>query len=153
MADFELIHRPAIGATPVPGSDAFAMKALPEGTVIQVLGKPDGEDLSDFLRELFGSEANSVRTAGPGQWFVVRNEPTPHADLQALLGRLAPHAGVDQSHGRVRIEVAGHAVASVLAKGTAVDLEQMAVGQSAMGGETVLADFGSDKGPVLSRRM
>jgi phosphatidylserine decarboxylase len=30
---------------------------------------------------------------------------------------------------------------------------RVTVGQSAVGGETVLAEFGSDKGPVLSRRM
>ena len=133
MADFQLIHRPAIGANPVPSSNAFAMKALPEGTLIQVLGKPGGDDLGDLLRELSGGEANAVRAAGPGQWFIVGNEPTSHADLQVLLGRLAPHAfGVDQSHGRVRIEVSGSVVAQVLAKGTAIDFEGMAVGHSAM---------------------
>ena len=30
---------------------------------------------------------------------------------------------------------------------------RVTVGQQAIGGETVLAEFGSDKGPVLSRRM
>ena len=30
---------------------------------------------------------------------------------------------------------------------------RVTIGQSAIGGETVLAEFGSDKGPVLSRRM
>ena len=133
MADFELIHRPAIGATPPPASDAFAMKALPEGTVIQVLGKPDGDDLSGLLRDLTGSAANAVRAAGPGQWFIVKDAPTSHADLQILFARLTPHAfGVDQSHGRVRIEVSGRAVLSVLAKGTAIDFEGMAVGDWAM---------------------
>ena len=133
MADFELIHRPAVGAAPIQGSGAFAAKALPEGTVVQVLGKADGDDLTPLLRELAGGEANAVRAAGPGQWFIVCSEPTSHADLQALLGRLAPHAfGVDQSHGRVRIEVSGSAVTRALAKGTAIDFEIMAVGQSAM---------------------
>lgn len=133
MADFELIHRPAIGAAPVSGSDAFIAKALPEGIVLQVLGKFDGEDLTSLLRELSGGEANGIRNAGPGQWFIVKNEPISHADLQALLGRLTPHAfGVDQSHGRVRIEVSGTAATRVLAKGTAIDFEGMAVGQSAM---------------------
>ena len=133
MAEFQLVHRAAIGAAPVPGSDAFAMKALPEGTAVQVLGKPDGEDLTGLLRELAGAGTTAVRTAGPGQWFLVRDEPTSHADLHALLVRLAPHAfGVDQSHGRVRIEVSGSAATRVLAKGTAIDFESMATGQSAM---------------------
>lgn len=130
MAEFQLVHRPAIGAAPVPCSDAFAMKALPEGTAIQVLGKPEGEDLTGLLRELAGA-GTSVRTAGPGQWFLVRDEPTSHADLHALLIRLAPHAfGVDQSHGRVRIEISGSAVTRVLAKGTAIDFEGMVTCQS-----------------------
>lgn len=133
MADFELVHRPAIGAAPAQGSDAFAMKAMPEGTLVQILGRPDGEDLTASLRDLFGNEANTVRTAGPGQWLVVKDQPISHADLQALLAKLGPHAfGVDQTHGRIRIEVSGRSVTSVLAKGTAVDLEGMAVNQSAM---------------------
>lgn len=133
MADFQLIHRPAVGIAPAPVSDAFAMKALPEGTLIQVLGKPGGDDLTGLLTELSGGEPSVVRTAGPGQWFFVKDAPTAHADLHALLGRLAPHAfGVDQTHGRVRIELSGQAVAQVLAKGTAIDFEGMAVGQSAM---------------------
>lgn len=132
MADVQLIHRPAIGAA-FQGSDAFAMKAMPEGTLIQILGRPGGDDLTAMLADLFDGDAHAIRSAGPGQWLVVRDEPTAHADLQALLERLVPYAfGVDQSHGRVRIAVSGHAVTSVLAKGTAVDFEGMAAGQSAM---------------------
>jgi sarcosine oxidase subunit gamma len=133
MSDFELIHRPAIGAAPARGSDAFAMKALPEGTLIQILGKPGGEDLTGLLQALFGEEANRVRGFGPGQWLVVKDEATSHAELQALCDRLGAQAfAVDQTHGRIRIEVSGKAVTSVLAKGTAVDFDGLAVGQSAM---------------------
>lgn len=109
------------------------MRAMPEGTLIQILGKPDGDDLTAMLGELGGGDATAVRSFGPGQWLVVREQPTTHADLQALFARLAPHAfGVDQTHGRIRIEVSGRAVTSVLAKGIAVDFDGMAVGQSAM---------------------
>ncbi|MER9307358.1 sarcosine oxidase subunit gamma family protein [Mesorhizobium sp. M0496] len=133
MSDFELIHRPAISTKPVGSSDAFAMKAMPEGTLIQVLGKSGGEDLRLALQGLFGAQANMIRTFGPGQWLVVRDEPTSHVDLQVAFEKLASHAfAVDQTHGRIRIEVSGRAVMSVLAKGTAVDLEGMAIGKSAM---------------------
>lgn len=109
------------------------MRAMPEGTLIQILGKPDGDDLTAMLGELGGGDATTVRSFGPGQWLVVREQPTTHADLQALFARLAPHAfGVDQTHGRIRIEVSGRAVTSVLAKGIAVDFDGMAVGQSGM---------------------
>lgn len=133
MSDFDLIHRPAISAEPVRGSDAFAMRAMPEGNLIHVLGKPGGEDLTAMLQGLFGREANRIRTFGPGQWLVIRDEPASHVDLQAEFEKLASRAfAVDQTHGRIRIEVSGHAVTWVLAKGTAVDFEGMAVGQCAM---------------------
>lgn len=133
MADFELIHRPAVGISAAPNSDRFAIRAMPEGTLIQVLGKPDGADLAPRLRDLFGADADAIRSFGPGQWLAVRNQPTSHAELQAMVAKLAPDAyGVDQTHGRVRIEVSGRAVTSVLAKGTAVDFEGMAIGQLAM---------------------
>ncbi|MET2832858.1 sarcosine oxidase subunit gamma [Mesorhizobium shangrilense] len=133
MSDFDLIHRPAISTEPVRGSDAFAMKAMPEGNLIHILGKPGGEDLTATLQGLFGGEANRIRTFGPGQWLVVRDEPTSHVDLRAEFEKLASHAfAVDQTHGRIRIEVSGHAVTSALAKGTAVDFQGMAIGQCAM---------------------
>ena len=49
----------------------------------------------------------------------------------ALVARLPDVAVSDQSHGRVRIVVEGAQAAEMLAKGTAVDLEGMAVGASA----------------------
>lgn len=133
MSDFDLVHRPAISTESVRGSDAFAMKAMPEGTLIHMLGKPGAEDLMATLQGLFGGEANRIRTFGPGQWLVVTDEPMSHVDLHAAFEKLASHAfAVDQTHGRIRIEVSGHAVTSVLAKGTAVDLDGMVIGESAM---------------------
>lgn len=133
MADFRIIHRPALSSTFASRKSAISLESLPEGCVVHILGKPDGEDLTGVLVDLTGSAGQSVRAAGPGQWFVVGDQPMTFAELQVLLARLAPHAyGVDQSHGRVRIGIRGPAVAQVLAKGTAVDTETLAVGQSAM---------------------
>lgn len=133
MSDFELCHRPAIGPAPVRGSDAFAMKAMPEGTLVHILGRPGGEDLTAALRDVFGGDANAIRGFGPGQWLVVKDEATEHAALNAAFERLGAQAfAVDQTHGRIRIEVSGTAVTSVLAMGTAVDVESLAIGQSAM---------------------
>jgi sarcosine oxidase subunit gamma len=133
MAEYRITHRPVLSSTFAARTSAVSLAALPEGRVIHVLGKPGGRDMTDTLRELAGPNEHGVRAAGPGQWFIVGDAPMPHADLQALFDRLAPEAfGVDQSHGRVRIRVAGPAVANVLAKGTAVDLDTLAVGQSAM---------------------
>lgn len=133
MSDFALVHRPALDAAPLRRSDAFAMRAMPEGTLLQILGEPGGEDLLAALRHLSGGDANAVRTFGPDQWLVVTDQPTSHSDLQAYLARFVPRAfGIDQSHGRIRIEVSGRAVTSVLAKGTAIDFDGMTIGQSAM---------------------
>jgi len=133
MADFRIVHRPAVSSAFSSRNGAISLQALPEGRVIHILGRPYGDDLSAVLGELAGSADHGVRAAGPGQWFIIGDQPMAFADMQALLAKLAPHAfGVDQSHGRVRIGVSGPAVADVLAKGTAVDIETLAVGQSAM---------------------
>lgn len=133
MADFQLVHRPAIASEPASFSSDFAMKALPEGTLVQVLGTPGGEDLAGLLGGLAAGADHAVRDAGPGQWLIVGDEAMPHAELREFQRRLDGRAFcVDQSHGRVRIRVSGPAVATVLAKGTAVDFDAFGTGRSAM---------------------
>jgi sarcosine oxidase, subunit gamma len=132
MADFRLVHRAAVSAEFNSRIGAISLRALPEGLVIHVLGKPGDEDLAGPIEEIVGA-SRTVRAAGPGQWFVVGDDTVTNAELQALFTGLAPHAfGVDQSHGRVRIAIEGAASARALAKGTGVDLDALAVGQSAM---------------------
>ena len=133
MADFQLIHRPAVSEAITSGTGAVALQAPPEGRVIHVLGKPDGGDLRRILAEFAGSEPRGLRSAGPGQWFIVGDTPMTHDEFQAMAAKLAPHAFlVDQSHGRVRIGLKGTRIADVLAKGTGVDLDGIAVGETAM---------------------
>jgi len=133
MADFQLIHRPAVSETLASGTGAVTLQPLPEGRVIHVLGKPDGGDLRQVLAEFAGADPCGLRWAGPGQWFIVGDAPMNHGEMQAMAARLAPYAFlVDQSHGRVRIGLKGTRIADVLAKGTGVDLEGVAVGESAM---------------------
>jgi sarcosine oxidase subunit gamma len=130
MAEVQLIHRPALAASFASNSGAISLDILPEGRVIQILGSADHGDLAALLADLAGSDM--VRTAGPGQWFIVGDTPIGFAELQAMGAKLAPKAfAVDQSHGRVRIAVSGSAVRSVLAKGTAIDLDMLAPSQSA----------------------
>ena len=62
---------------------------------------------------------------------MVGDAPLSAEDFAALVARLPDVAVSDQSHGRVRIVVEGAKAAAMLAKGTAVDLEGMAVGASA----------------------
>jgi len=132
MAEFQITHRPAL-ATPFPqGSALISFDALPDGTVVQILCAAGSGDLTERLAEIAGADGFAVRAAGPGQWFIVGDKPIAFAEMQSLSIRLAPQAYVvDQSHGRVRIAAGGSAVTRMLAKGTAVDLETMVIGQSA----------------------
>ena len=102
------------------GGRGVTLTALPEGHVVLLLTRA-GAPAPDLP---------GLRPAGPGQWFVVGDSPLAAAELAAL-ARLPGVAVSDQSHGRVRIAVAGaQAAAAMLAKGTAVDLEALPVGAS-----------------------
>jgi len=130
MAEIQLIHRPTLAASFASNSGAISLDVLPEGRIIQILGGAGHSDLPALLADLAGADV--VRTAGPGQWFIVGDTPIDFSELQAFGAKLAPIAfAVDQSHGRVRIAVSGSAARSVLAKGTAVDLDALEPGQSA----------------------
>ncbi|MDB5551206.1 MAG: sarcosine oxidase, gamma subunit [Rhizobium sp.] len=133
MADFQLVHRPAVSDALASSNGTVALQPLPEGRVIHVLGNPDGGDLRPILAEFAGAAPHGLRSAGPGQWFIVGDSPITHDEFQAMAEKLAPHAFlVDQSHGRVRIGLKGTRIADVLAKGTGVDLYNLAIGVSAM---------------------
>ena len=139
MAEFTLQTMPALAGAAsgtsgpaIPGG-GISIRALPEGDVLQVLAAPDAGDLGPSLAAWAGDPGFALRPYGPGQWFVIAPSASPgHAD--ELQGILADQAAVfDQGHGRVRIAVSGAAVADMLAKGTAVDLDVTAfsTGQSA----------------------
>ncbi len=108
-------HRPALSGQTGVGA---RITALPEGGVVLLLGRA-GAPAPDLA---------GLRPAGPGQWLLVSDAPV---DIAALAARLPDVAVCDQGHGRVRIAVEGPRAAAMLAKGTAVDLERMAVGASA----------------------
>lgn len=108
-----LAHSPALRG-------GVTLTALPEGHVVLLLTRAAAA----------APDAPGLRPAGPGQWFMVGDTPLGAADLAALIARLPDVAVSDQSHGRVRIAVAGARAAAMLAKGTAVDLEALPVGAS-----------------------
>ncbi|MFB6452928.1 sarcosine oxidase subunit gamma family protein [Bradyrhizobium tunisiense] len=123
MSAFAIEHRAALsGKIPLIWT-GVALRALPEGHVLHVLSANAHDDLSGKIRAAFGAETLAVRVVSPGQWFVVGDEPMSAAAHANVVQKLKPHADViDQSQGRVRIAIAGAKAASVLAKGTAVDL-------------------------------
>ncbi|AOF93750.1 sarcosine oxidase subunit gamma family protein [Sinorhizobium sp. RAC02] len=141
MADFALLHRPALadakaGSFGAPSTAArITLTALPEGHVLQVLAARDSGDLQDLIPRIGDATPHAVRPYGPGQWFVVGDAALSAAEIFGKTPLLDGRASIsDQGHGRIRIGIGGRSVESVLAKGTAVDLDRASfpVGQSAM---------------------
>ncbi|WP_275786285.1 sarcosine oxidase subunit gamma family protein [Pararhizobium gei] len=141
MADFALLHRPALadaksGSFGAPSTGTrISLVALPEGHVLQVLAARGSGDLQDLIPRIGDGTPHAVRPYGPGQWFVIGDIPLSPAEIFARTPLLDGRASIsDQGHGRVRIGISGAFVEAVLAKGTAVDLDaaNFPVGHSAM---------------------
>lgn len=141
MVDFVLLHRSALadaksGSFGAPSTRArITLEALPEGHVLQVLAARGSSDLQDLIPRIGDGAPHAVRPYGPGQWFVVGDAPLSAAEIFGKTPLLDGRASIsDQGHGRIRIGISGQAVETVLAKGTAVDLDHASfpVGQSAM---------------------
>ena len=110
-------HRQALHGA---GGNGVTLRALPEGHVILLMTRAGAQ----------APDLPGLRPAGPGQWFMVGQAPLQAEDFAALVARLPDVAVSDQSHGRVRIVVEGAKAPAMLAKGTAVDLDAMAIGAS-----------------------
>lgn len=124
MSDFRLVSKLALAdRTPIVGKH-ISLEALPEGHVILVMGKPGTPAAETQLASLSERQPNAVRAGGPGQWFIVGDNPKNQREIEALFTELGADVyGVDQSAGRVRILVHGTMVERVLSKGTSVDLD------------------------------
>lgn len=133
MSEYRVTRRSALGTNTLR-SERICISALPEGHVIQVLGKEGGQDLGAFLSEKIGGGAKfAVRIAAPFQWYVVGDRALSPDETDTILDTLHPHAaGVDQSHGRIRFRIEGSMVERLLAKGTGTDVsvEAFPVGHS-----------------------
>jgi len=91
-------------------------------TTSQVLSELLGATVSDGPKRVARGSL-SVSGVAPGQWLLIERQaslPTT-ADLRAKLVRLA--AVIDQSSGRVVLELSGNRVRSTLAKGIPLDLD------------------------------
>jgi sarcosine oxidase, subunit gamma len=119
-----LLHRAVLSDAKPQESDSIRIAPLPEGHVVEVLAKRNVTDLRLDLERLASKDTTCpVRAGGPGQWFIVGDTLLPENEMEGLLVSLRSKADcVDQSHGRIRIEIGRSKVEQVLAKGTAVDL-------------------------------
>lgn len=109
------------GAALRPGG--VSLRALPEGGLWLLLGRAGGP-----APDLPGAD---LRPLGPGQWFLLAD---------TLPGGLGDFAVSEQGHGRLRFRVEGPDAAAMLAKGTALDLDGLAVGASA---QTLVGPIGA----------
>jgi sarcosine oxidase subunit gamma len=136
MRDFPLFPRAALtSARATRFGASLTLQPLPEGHVLQVFSSQGMTVIHSSLLEISDGTNHAVRAAGPGQWFVVGDCPLAAQEFLTIASRLEGRAVlVDQSHGRVRIGVSGSHAEIVLAKGTAVDLDERSfkVGQTAL---------------------
>lgn len=117
MAEYRFSHRAALADWSAVGGAEVSLAPLPEGHVIQLLG------IAERAGVPATAAGSAIHDGGPGQWFLVGDAPLSHQAVGAYLAGLPKGAyGIDQSHGRVRIRVAGPRAETVLAKGTGVDL-------------------------------
>ncbi|MDX3924261.1 MAG: sarcosine oxidase subunit gamma [Shinella sp.] len=134
MPDIRILPRAALEDRRALVSAEISLTPLAEGCVIHVLARAGEHDLRAVLESAVPDESYAVRVSGPGQWFVISDEPLVRTRMAELMEMLRPRAAiVDQSHGRVRMRLEGRMAERVLSKGTAVDLDLSAfpVGHSA----------------------
>ncbi len=127
------ISRPVLAEKPALSGVQLTLEALPEGYLLQIMGPITREAVVAVLATA-GLGDGSLRAAGYRQWFVAGDRPLSGATLRELASALPAGTFLsDQSHGRVRMRIAGARAAAALAKGTAVDLHPAAFqqGQSA----------------------
>jgi sarcosine oxidase subunit gamma len=130
---FDLSPQPALAGKQPIIREGISLTPLFGGHVIHVLGRSDDNELGALLRDASGGDPLAVRDVSPGQYFIVGDAALTHAETVAIAEKLKPRADiVDQSDGRVRIALRGPMAERVLAKGTAVDLAGLRIGQSAM---------------------
>ncbi len=141
MSEFPLTRRPAVDAIEPVRFGALTLEIVTEGSVLQLLGQPGIFDAAAAGAALGPPPPSALRAAGPGQWFLVSEDP---ADIGQISERLAGIAYVvDQTHGRTRLRIRGSEARRVLAKGTAVDLhgEAFAIGHATM---TLIGHIGAN---------
>jgi sarcosine oxidase, subunit gamma len=143
MSDEAATPASALPDTPYDAPSGHCrIASKPAGHVLQILAPPFAADQSAHLTELSDGSANALRAAGPGIWYVVGDAPLTPQDIARAEIRLGPQVQlIDQSHGRVRMELSGPGAVRLLATGTAVNLsfERFPIGSAC---ETLFGHIG-----------
>lgn len=127
MPEIALIPRPALPYPPRGDASVLLIEPLPEDHVLHVLAATGAEVAAERLAALSDGTPHAVRPLSPGQWLVVGEAPLDSGALKAKVEAIGANLAVsDQSHGRVRLALAGPQARFLLAKGSAVDFSPAA---------------------------
>ncbi|MCJ8510603.1 hypothetical protein MUU53_22350 [Rhizobium lemnae] len=100
--------------------DGTRMTLRTGGALVQLLSRPGSVDEAWLRQSIDVSSPVDLRHFSPGQWLLVSNNPL---DQTAIAHELRDTVDlVDQSHGRVRLELAGPNVQAMLGYATGLDL-------------------------------
>jgi sarcosine oxidase subunit gamma len=100
--------------------DGTRLTVRAEGTLLLLLSRPGSVDGGWIRQQLDATAPEDLRSFSPGQWLLVSGDLLDHA---AIAERLRQRVEiVDQSHGRVRLELTGPNVPHMLAHATGLDL-------------------------------
>lgn len=100
--------------------DGTRLTVRADGTLLLLLSRPGSVD-DDWIRQQLDATApRDLRPFSPGQWLLVSSDLLDHAAIAETLRERVDI--VDQSHGRVRLELAGPNVEQMLAHATGLDL-------------------------------
>ncbi|WP_054157465.1 sarcosine oxidase subunit gamma family protein [Rhizobium sp. AAP43] len=100
--------------------DGTRLAVQTEGALLLLLSRPGSIDEAWIRQQLGAGMAADLRPFSPGQWLLVSDGRLDHAVIAETLRERVDI--VDQSHGRVRLELEGRTVQTVLAQATGLDL-------------------------------
>jgi len=124
MSDEAALSAPALPETPYETPQrGCRIVSKPAGHILQILAPPFAAGVESRLIELTGGDAHALRGAGPGVWRLVGEASLTPQDIVDREARLGPQVHIiDQTHGRVRLEISGAGAVRLLATGAAIDL-------------------------------
>lgn len=100
--------------------DGTRMTLRTGGALLQLLSRPGSVDEAWLRQRIDTTSAVDLRRFSPGQWLLVSNDALDQAAIAHKLRDMVDL--VDQSHGRVRLELAGPNVQALLGYATGLDL-------------------------------
>lgn len=113
-------RRPPVSELARTLGDGTRMTLRTGGALLQLLSRPGSVDEAWIRQRIGVTSPIDFRHFSPGQWLLVSNDPLDQAVIAHELRDTVDL--IDQSHGRVRLELAGPNVQDMLGFATGLDL-------------------------------